>query len=146
MANKQMTSRQQKWFDLGVKMATKYACKDDAYDALDSDLSDSLMYGRHSNGLFFLAGFIGRQPEWRTGYRYGEIPESGRSANHADGTWEDGVSCICLDADRESIYDVTLGWQGIEKIKIGGWYIGGAGSDGEPLLIDCEKIEGDIDE
>lgn len=135
-----MNKRQQKWYDLGVEYAKECSSEKDAFWMMDNDLLQEMTdSGDYSNGLFFHAGFVGREPEWRIGFRYGEIPEAGRSVNHAENRWESGVSCICLDDDHDSIYDVTLGYQGIEKIKIEGWYIGGSGSDGEPLLIDCVK-------
>ena len=84
-------------------------------------------------------GYHGRKPEYRTAYRYGELPKSGRSTNWADNTRENGVSMIGFE-DTSSIYDVTLGGQDIPKIKVEGWYLGDSGADGEPILVDCKKI------
>lgn len=95
--------------------------------------------------FFFEAGYDNFEPQWRKAARYGEIPKNGYSINHATGEVEKGVSCIKLLTDNEtdckSIYDITLGLQGIEKILIEGWYLGNSGSDGEPLLLNAIKIE-----
>ena len=90
------------------------------------------------------SGFAGRRPEFVRAIRYGEIPKSGRSTNHATGELEKGVSAVKIirkpeDFNKKSIYDATLGWQDISKSIIEGWYIGSYGSDGEPLLIDPQK-------
>ena len=134
-----LNSRQQKYYELGKEYAEKYNHIKDAYNCMDFELLSDICEGCYSNGLLFDAGFIGREPEWREAYRYGEIPTEGRSVNHADNKWENGVSVIGFE-DKETIYDVTLGYQGIDKIKIAGWYLGGSGSDGEPLLVDCVKL------
>ncbi|MDL2257599.1 hypothetical protein LJC42_00370 [Eubacteriales bacterium OttesenSCG-928-K08] len=137
-----LTARQQKWFNLGIEMAKECSSIDEAFYYMDNELANEMNYGTYSNGKFFVAGFKGHTPEWREAYRYGEIPESGRSINYAENKWESGVSVIKLDMDVPSIYDVTLGWQGIEKIKVAGWYFGDSGSDGEALLVDAVKVEG----
>lgn len=94
---------------------------------------------------FFHAGFVGREPEWVEAIRYGEIPEEGRSINWAENKWEPGVSCVKIirggdDCDDSSLYDITLGWQGREKIRVAGWWLGLSGSDGEPTLLGCTKV------
>ena len=141
-----LTNRQSQLFSLGcqvraefnmdsVKAAIRCAmqndfCVEDIMDAIDS-----------SDNLFFDAGITGYTPEWRVGYRYGEIPADGKSTNWATGEQERGVSCTALDNDKPSIYDHIYGLQDIKKIKIAGWYTGAHGSDGEPLLINPIKVE-----
>lgn len=91
---------------------------------------------------FFEAGFYGFEPQWRQAYRYGEIPVSGYSTNWGTGEAEKGISCICLidgkHENKETIYDHIYD---TNKIKIEGWYLGDAGSDGEPLLIQAREVE-----
>lgn len=140
----ELTNRQRKWYDLGVEMAKEYADERQAYYAMDDDALEDLAVGTWSNNAWFRAGFIGRYPEYVQAVRFGAIPSEGQSINHADGTAEDGVSCIKIvrssgDEDTKSIYDVTLGHQGVEKNIISGWYLGGSGSDGEPLLVDAKQ-------
>jgi hypothetical protein len=138
----EMTSRQKELFELGCKIRETFNidnvraaireammndfCVDEIEDAIESKYR-----------LFFKAGIIGRVPEWREGYRFGEIPACGNSTNWATGEQEEGVSCVCLNENKceETVYDSIYGLQGIEKIKIAGWYIGGSGTDGEPLLV-----------
>lgn len=94
---------------------------------------------------FFHAGFINREPEYVRAIRYGKIPENGQSKNYANNSFENGISCVKIirnesDYSIKSIYDVTLGYQEIDKIIIEGWYLGQSGSDGEPLLICAKQI------
>lgn len=138
----QLTERQQKYYDLGKKASTEYETEKDAQMSMDMETLESLCTGYYSNLVWFHAGFVGREPEYVHAIRYGAIPADGYSINHADGTAEKGVSCVKIvrnadDNDYQSVYDVTQGWQGIGKIVVAGWYVGGSGSDGEPLLIDA---------
>lgn len=141
----ELNNRQRKWYDLGVEMAKEFDSEEAAGYALDSETLEELALGNWSNNVWFHAGFIGREPEYVQAVRFGTVPSSGRSKNHAEGNFEKGVSCIKIirteaDKDTKSIYDVTLGYQGVEKVIIGGWYLGGSGSDGEPLLVDAAKL------
>lgn len=137
-----MTLRQEELYNKGVEYSKRYDYINQAYWSMDlkelEDVTDSKW------SAFFEAGFYGREPEWVQAIRYGEIPESGYSINWAEGTRESGVSCVKIirqesDRDYKSIYDITLGGQGFEKITVEGWYFGGTGSDGEPLLIGARK-------
>lgn len=138
-----MTDRQRVLYQKGIDASKKYNYINEAFnnmslDELD-DISSSKWYA------FFEAGFYGREPEWVRALRYGDIPVSGYSTNWADGTRENGVSCVKIirsddDVKYKSIYDLTLGGQGIDKIIIEGWYFGDCGSDGEPLLIGAHKV------
>ena len=61
---------------------------------------------------------------------------------------EQGVSVIGIvrkenDFEMKSIYDVTLGMQGIKKYEIRGWFLGRTGADGEPLLL-MPKVEREL--
>jgi len=91
---------------------------------------------------FFKAGFEGRSmPEYVTGWRYGEIPEAGKSANFRDQQFESGVSLMRLDGEETAsgakIYE-AFNRRG-KMIHVGGWLVG-RGSDGEPLLVGARKI------
>lgn len=136
-----LTSRQRYFYELGIKMAKDYEDEKMACYALDSkDLEDMAM-GRWSNQFWFHAGFSGYEPEYVSAIRYGKAPEGGRSTNWAEHSYENGVSCIKIirseeDKNYASIYDAIYGMQGVQKITVNGWYLGTAGSDGEPLLID----------
>lgn len=139
----ELNNRQKKWYNLGVEMAKKFNSEECACREMDGNTLEELALGTWSNEVWFHVGFIGRAPEYVQAVRFGKIPEGGRSRNHAEGKLEMGVSCVKIvrtDADRDakSLYDVTLGYQGVEKTVISGWYLGGSGSDGEPLLIDCK--------
>lgn len=151
-AKSQLTPRQSETFEFGKTakewLENEYGDTDDwgmraimqklmHSGEFDNEL-ETMEVARYGEALFH-SGWIGREPEYRTGYRYGDIPESGYSMNWAEGTREEGVSLISFE-DSKSIYDVTLGYQGFKKIKVGGLYIGGSGSDGEPLLLNAVKL------
>lgn len=124
-------------------MANICETETEAYYAIGDEALGEMVEGVYSDALWFRAGFSGRKPEYVQAVRYGAIPENGQSINHADNSYEDGVSCVKIirnddDKNVKSIYDVTLGLQDIKKIIISGWWLGGTGSDGEPLLVDAE--------
>lgn len=130
-------------WNLGKEMSVQYDTEWAATNALPYSILEDMMdiVGFEQ---FFHAGFVGREPEWVEAIRYGEIPAEGRSMNWADHTWEPGVSVVKIirtpeDENYESIYDVTVGWQGREKIKVAGWWLGLTGSDGEATLLGCVK-------
>ena len=141
----EMTQRQRQLYELGCMYnrrgfgipaaADDMLCND---SALFDDVFNSMWYA------FFEAGVYGTEPEYVQAVRYGAVPASGRSRNHATGENENGVSVIRIlrhaeDFDKPSIYDILLGLQGIEKITVEGWYLGDRGADGEPLLRECKR-------
>lgn len=141
-----MMELKQSWqhaYDLGRKLSDKYSTEDTALWSLDMDELEAV--SGWATSAFFHAGFVGREPEWVEAIRYGEIPEAGRSINWADHSWEPGVSCVKIIRDGaklDSLYDYTLGlYDGRERIKVAGWWLGQSGSDGEPCLIGCVKVE-----
>lgn len=149
----EMTLRQKELFQLGKKAkqitgdvsysyAIEILCYDDSFGL---DLIDDIAMSKYSR--FFKAGFEDTTPQYRQGYRYGEIPECGYSTNWSTGEREKGVSCTCLIGGNHendtTIYDYIYPIQGTKKIKISGWYFGDYGSDGEPLLIDAKKVNED---
>lgn len=138
----ELTNRQTRWYNMGADDAKQFASEDEALRSMDPETLSDMVTGKWSDETWYHAGFTGRTPEYVSAVRFGAIPADGRSINHADGTAENGVSCVKIirnaeDASTSSIYDVTLGMQGIKKVTVSGWYLGGTGSDGEPLLIDA---------
>jgi len=142
-----MTTRQNKYYKKGQELAQQYETEFEGFRGLvrklveenEFDLLDSLESGFPTNDLWLWAGYRGYEPEYKTAQRFGRLPENGRSRNHADNTLENGVSVIGFGSES-SLYDVILGWQGIEKVNVSGWYLGQRGSDGEPLLVDCKEV------
>ena len=131
-------------WNLGAEMAKDYEYENEALNSLSLDQLEDFSY-IVGYSQFFHAGFEGREPEWVEAIRYGEIPEEGRSINWAENKWEPGVSCVKIirtedDGDASSLYDITLGWQGREKIRVAGWWLGLSGSDGEPTLLGCVRV------
>ena len=97
----------------------------------------------HALATFFEMGYQGQSlPPYVTGWRYGEIPEAGRSINFRDQKWERGVSLMALDGEEPTeaakLYAV-FNAAGKPKIRVGGWYVG-RGADGEPLVLLAHKI------
>lgn len=78
-----------------------------------------------------------------TGYvRFGSVPESGHSVNHATGAREAGVSCFRAVFDKDGSYQLLVGpklyvslmtVKDREVYRLWGEEVG-TGSDGEPLL------------
>ena len=140
-----MNKKQKLLYELGKSMADKNESEINAF-YWDNDYED-LFANYEWADAFFKAGLKNRKPEWVEAIRYGEVPASGRSMNHASNMPENGVSCVKIirnkkDENYQSIYDFTQGAiQGMKKIIVAGWYVGGSGSDGEPLLIEAVKIK-----
>jgi hypothetical protein len=133
-----------KAYQRGRELSGQYDNESDACNSMSLSELENFLDFEYSQ--FFHAGFVGREPEYVTAIRYGKVPENGRSRNYSDGSYENGVSCVKIirnesDADYKSIYDVTLGYQGIEKIVVEGWYLGQTGSDGEPLLVCAKEVK-----
>lgn len=134
----------QQAYDLGAEMADRFDSEREALNSLSFDqLEDFMAVGY---GEFFHAGFIGREPEWVTAFRYGEIPEEGRSINWAENKWEPGVSVVAIindveDAECLTTKQVVYSMMGRERIIVQGWYLGNYGSDGEPTLWGCVKVD-----
>ena len=137
-------NEKQAWaYNLGKSLSDKCWSVREAYGFLGADLEEIAF--NWNLDQFFQAGFEGDEPEYVEAVRYGDIPAEGRSTNYADNSWEKGLSVIRIirkpeDADKFSLYDVTMGGQGFKKITVAGWYLGKRGSDGEPLLVDAVRI------
>ena len=145
-----MSKHQQKLFNLGLD-AKKITGDIGFHDAIGvlvyndnfEEIVENIQYDNDRH--FFEAGFYNYTPQYRQAYRYGNIPASGYSTNWATKELEEGVSCVCLIGNKhqneESIYDTIYGVQGFKKIKIEGWFLGDAGADGEPLLIQAREVK-----
>jgi hypothetical protein len=95
--------------------------------------------------VFFKAGRAGREiPVWAWGWRWGDLPESGKSRNWADDRNEPGVSCIHVEGDDWESSSSTFEMfnkKGRTKVYCAGWTVMHArGSDSEPLLAGAIRI------
>lgn len=98
-----------------------------------------------------MAGVTGGQPPTlEIGDRFGKIPIGGISKNYRDDILEKGVSTIGLARPdeknvRNDVSDMLslafIESDGRKKIRIAGQYVGGRGSDGEPLLLDPVELK-----
>lgn len=147
---KALSNRMQQAWNVGHEIAIKYHCDLDTcnWNLAYCDVPEWMYLAddAHLLNAMICAGVDGREPEYVEAIRYGALPENGYSIDYSDNSAEKGVSCVKIirkpeDEQYESIYDVTLGsFGGVTKYVVGGWYIGGVGSDGEPLLIECEVL------
>jgi len=89
---------------------------------------------------------MGRQghdfPEIVSGWRYGDIPESGRSYNYATQEAEAGVSMMQLDGQEKikTLAELRGSFDSRPKVRVTGFLNPlDVGGDGEPLII-CARI------
>jgi hypothetical protein len=154
---RQLTERQQKVYDLGKQLmdAVMEKYHDKFYELADAkkDWENKILsideeyctiddYTAEEHILFYM-GYYNSPIDFITGWRYGDIPESGKSYNYRDRYWEMGVSLAFDDDDEETKDKVSLLFirQGRELVHISGLWIPFKGSDGEPLVIFAEKIK-----
>ena len=134
----------QKSYDLGVKYAERFETEREALNAMP--FSDLAYITHDSDGCseFFHAGFVGREPEWVEAYRFGEIPSGCYSVNYIEHKYEPGISCVNIIRDEEAAkkdaMSTLYAMLGRDLIRVGGWWLGLNGSDGEPTLLGCVKI------
>jgi len=89
------------------------------------------------------AGYHGRPMlRWARGWRYGRVPECGRSRNYRDDHAEAGVSMMEVEgcegpADQVSALFVSA--HGRPRVTCEGWLVSRTGSDGEPLLVGARE-------
>ena len=100
---------------------------------------------------FFEAGNRGyEKPPVATGYRYGDLPDKGRSWNHRDHIPEYGVSMAEVDHPiagswSDPISKMFIEAQGRPRVDVGGYlHPLRTGADGEPLLVGAGKLKGDF--
>jgi len=120
---------------------TKYGSPEFLY-AIDRKLEKELFSLDGFDDLVLGAIVNGKEPVYRIAFRYGDIPESGRSVNYQDNIWEKGVSVVGRVADlnirKNNYYDAFWGKE--DYNIVGGWDLGYTGSDGEMLLVYAKKL------
>ena len=110
---------------------------------LAADIAADQYNNTHDLDQLFREGFRNANfPEIATGWRWGDIPEIGKSYNFRDDCYESGVSMAYVDGlgdTSNKIYNIFNG--GGKKTFLIGLMLSVKGSDGEPLMIACKKIE-----
>ncbi len=110
---------------------------------LAADIAADQYNNTHDLDQLFREGFRNANfPEIATGWRWGEIPEIGKSYNFRDDYYESGVSMAYVEGlgdTSNKIYNIFNG--GGKKTFLMGLMLSVKGSDGEPLMIACKKIE-----
>ncbi len=107
------------------------------------ELAPSWMFDDFASYQFFEAGRQGHPiPAYRTGWRYGDIPVSGQSRNYREEKAEAGVSVMQLDGDDKVKTLSELRSLTSRPVILVGGYVNPleVGGDGEPLLLDAERI------
>jgi len=122
-------------YEQGKKAATDYAT---ITDAVYGGAFDGAMDPVES--IAWTMGFEGRELVEVTGWRYGDIPESGRSVNYIDHSYERGVSLMALDGDDMVPAVASIVASNRPVVRVRG-YLSGYGYDGEPLVIGAVKID-----
>ncbi len=134
----------EKAYEAGRQAGKEYAT---IHDAVYAGAFDGAYHPTESTA--WEMGFNGRELESVVGWRYGDLPQDGRSINYADNSYECGVSLMGLDADgcehtspQLEVANIAISNRAIVKVR---GYLAGYGYDGEPLVIGAEIIndEGD---
>jgi hypothetical protein len=99
-------------------------------------------YGPAKNG-FFEEGFRGRdEPEFTTGWRYGNSPEWETSRNFAEQKQEAGLSMMQIAGEEKTQTTYEMFNAGNKPVKwYGGFLLSTKGSDGEPLIVMPKEIK-----
>lgn len=109
-----------------------------------SDAYPEWMFTDFNASVFFEAGRQGYDPpQYATGWRYGDVPASGRSMNYQSGCLEKGVSVMQLEGQDKvkTLAELRGSFDDRPKVRIGGWVNPiDVGGDGEPLLLACAKL------
>lgn len=126
-------------YETGIKTADK------TYEEIVyGDLAPEWVFDDSDANEFFQAGRNGADfPVYATGWRYGDIPESGRSHNYREGRNERGVSVMQLDGEKKvkTLAEIRGSFDNRPVVYVGGWVNPlDVGGDGEPLLLAAEKI------
>jgi len=110
-------------------------------------LAPSCYFDDFTLNFFFDCGYYGHSfPEIVHGWRYGNIPESGRSYNYRDQKPEHGVSVMEVygleNGSTDKVSLMFIGTQNRNVVKVAG-YLNPlkTGSDGEYLLVDAKEVE-----
>lgn len=134
-----------KSYEMGRRYAEMYEYETEALDAMPFEDLRYISADLDGCGEFFHAGFVGREPEWVEAYRFGELPEGCYSINYVEHKHEPGISCVCIIRDEETARkdaeNTLYAMMGRDLIRVGGWWLGLSGSDGEPTLLGCTVID-----
>lgn len=91
--------------------------------------------------LFFEAGFRGLDcPRWVRAERIGKVPACGYSTNFRDQLREPGVSVLRvygIETRGDGTFELFNDGQ---RITCAGWLHFRTGTDGEPILVEAERI------
>lgn len=94
---------------------------------------------------FYEAGRRGEVPEYVVGFRFGDLPERGRSTNWAENKAEAGVSLAYAHkrAEQETNPMTMMGVGLRKKVLLGGWAFPKSrwGSDGEIVILNPTQIK-----
>lgn len=111
------------------------------YEAIpEHELSFIGRMGPICNGFYESGARNAELPQWKTGSRFGAVPEDGVSRNWTDGRDELGVSMSKVEGNSYQWYPMAR--QSAEK-KYKGWLLDHDrfwGSDGEPLMLGLKEI------
>ena len=109
-------------------------------------LAPSCYFDDFTLNFFFDCGYYGCDfPEYVSGWRYGNIPESGRSYNYRDQKPEHGISVMEIygieNSDIDKVSLMFISTQNRNVVKVAG-YLNPLkfGSDGEYLLVDAKEV------
>lgn len=128
-------------YETGKRLADK-----SIEDIIYHKLAPGSIFFDFEMNAFFNHGYAGLPfPEYVTGWRYGDIPQSGQSYNFRDQVAEHGVSVMEIYSNNGVVKTVDkisamFCADGRERVEVAG-YLNGLrhGSDGEPLLI-CTTV------
>jgi len=142
MKEERNEAKEKKWMREAYELGRKTADLDEEYIVVNKLVPNWVWYD-HDAEMFFKAGREGYNfPEYRTGWRYGDIPETSRSYNHRENTGELGLSVMQLDGDEKiKTLSELNSLRNRPKVRVGGFVLPfEVGGDGEPLLICAERI------
>lgn len=127
----------------GYKKQDRRFWEDRINEGKNADIApEDAFYGNDDAARLFEMGLNGREPEYVTGWRYGKLPESGRSYNFRDQQNEKGVSLMALHGEPiggiAKTYEM-FNSKGKPIVHVSGW-LSGYGADGEPIVIDAKEL------
>lgn len=117
----------------------------------DAEWPDYMAEPATVRGLHWIAGFEGRpEPRRVQAVRIGDVPKSGRSFNHRDQEFEEGVSALYVVGEKRSDVGTFDKFNDGKRTLIEGYLHHNRGADGEPLIVGAQKIrdlkEGEVPE
>lgn len=111
------------------------------HEIVYENLAPEVNFDHYEANVFFEAGRRKLEfPKYVCGWRYGDVPQGGRSFNYREGRAEAGVSVMALEGEKPVKTISKFGIRHRPKVKVCGWlHPFEVGGDGEPLLIEAEK-------